>query len=54
LKGVECLWRNAVLGPVIRDAEAQEFALLWSRHRAGRYPLLREGMLGVVAPHNFE
>ena len=29
LEGVECLWRNAPLGPVIRDAEAQEFALLW-------------------------
>ena len=30
LEGVECLWRNAPLGPVVRDAEAQEFPLLWS------------------------
>src|SRR3954452_13886360 len=38
-------WRNPPLAPVIRDAEAQEVTLLWSRYRAlrlvDRQPQLR-------------
>src|SRR5438445_3145343 len=33
---VEGFWRDAPLAPIIRDAEAQELALLRSRHRAFR------------------
>src|SRR5256714_1974830 len=36
LEFVEGFWRDAPLAPIIRDAEAQELALLRSRHRAFR------------------
>src|ERR1700746_616635 len=46
LEFVEGVWRDAPLAPVIRDAEAQELALLWLRHRAFRLVDLQPQLLG--------
>src|ERR1700751_5059635 len=44
-------WRDTPLAPVIRDAEPQELALLWSRHRAFRLVNLQPQLLGQEPAH---
>src|SRR5436189_5702456 len=44
-------WRDATLAPVIRDAEPQELALLWSRYCAFRLVDLQPQLLGQEPAH---
>src|SRR5205085_3690064 len=48
---VEGFWRDAPLAPIIRDAEAQELALLWSRYCAFRLVDLQPQLLGQKPAH---
>src|SRR5271157_1864603 len=43
--------RDAPLAPVIRDAEPQELALLWPRHRALRRVDLQPQLIGQEPAH---
>src|SRR5262244_3959224 len=47
----ERLWRDAPLAPVLRDAEAQEFALLRSRYRALCLVDLQPQLIGQKPAH---
>src|SRR5580700_7619353 len=51
LEFVEGFWRNAPLAPVIRDAEAQELALLRLRYRAFRLVDLQPQLPGQEPAH---
>ncbi len=51
LERVECFWRDAPLAPVVRDAEPEELALIWARHRALRLIDLQPELLGQEPAH---
>ena len=47
----ESFWRDALLAPIIRDAESQEFALLRSRDRTLRLVGLQPQLIGQKPTH---
>src|SRR5580693_6742349 len=51
LEFVEGFWRDAPLAPIIRDAEAQELALLRSRYCAFRLVDRQQQLLGQKSAH---